>query len=215
MNKLVNFVLLSVLLCITSINVFAEINLPSHFSDSMVLQQKMKVPIWGTATPGEQINILFAGQNKKVTAGQDGKWMVYLSPMSASAAGRMMIISGTKKNETVTFNDVLVGEVWLCSGQSNMDFTVAKTEKYYFAGVNNETAEVAAANYPLIRRFTGEWTRKFEPQTEVKGTWKAINPETVKEFSAIGYFFARDLQKEIKVPIGIIVLTFGASTAQS
>ena len=126
-----------------------------------------------------------------------------------------MTISGLSKDQTVKFEDVLVGEVWLCSGQSNMDFTVVKTEKYYFAGVNNEAAEVAAANYPLIRRFTGDWSRSYEPKSEVAGTWKIINPETVREFSAIGYFFARDLQKEIKVPVGIMTLTFGASTAQA
>jgi sialate O-acetylesterase len=112
-------------------------------------------------------------------------------------------------------HDVLVGEVWLCSGQSNMDFTVAKTAKYNFAGVMNEAEEVAAANYPRIRMFTGEWTKSYEPQHTVEGIWKICSPENVREFCAVGYFFARRLQREIDVPVGIVTLTYGASTAQA
>jgi sialate O-acetylesterase len=112
-------------------------------------------------------------------------------------------------------HDVLVGEVWLASGQSNMDFTVAKTEKYYFAGVTNEANEVAAANHPLVRMFTGEWTKSHEPQTTIAGTWKVCTPGNVREFSAIGYFFARDLQAALNVPVGIVTLTYGASTPQA
>jgi sialate O-acetylesterase len=195
--------------------VLAEVKLPPHFSDHMVLQRDRKVPIWGTATPGEQVAVNFANQNKRTRAAADGKWRVYLDPLTASGESRVMTISGSTKNDEVRFADVLVGEVWLCSGQSNMDFTVAKTEKYYFAGVNNEAAEIALANYPHIRMFTGQWAKRYEPQAEVAGSWKVTTPENVREFSAIGYFFARELQKQIKVPIGIITLTFGASTAQA
>ncbi len=193
----------------------ADVKLPAHFSDHMVLQRDMKAPVWGQADPGEGVTVEFAGQKKKAKADADGKWRVYLAPMSASAKSRTMTVTGANKNQKVKFEDVLVGEVWLCSGQSNMDFTVAKTEKYYFAGVINEATEVAAANYPLIRRFTGDWTRSYEPKREVAGTWQVTDPQSVREFSAIGYFFARDLQKELKVPVGIIVLTYGASTAQA
>ena len=96
-----------------------------------------------------------------------------------------------------------------------MDFTVAKTTKYYFAGVTNEAQEVAAANYPNIRMFSGAWRRSYEPQTAIEGVWKICTPENVKEFSAIGYFFARDLQKKLDVPVGILTETYGASTAQA
>jgi sialate O-acetylesterase len=97
-----------------------------------------------------------------------------------------------------------------------MDFTVARTEKYYFCGVTNEAEEVAAANYPGIRMFTGDWARSYEPRSNIPScSWKVCTPETVREFSAIGYFFARDLQKELNVPIGILTLTYGASTAQA
>ncbi len=189
--------------------------LPPHFSDHMVLQRGMKVPIWGTAAAGESVSVEFAGQKQTATAGADGKWRVDLAPMAASAESRTMVVTGGDGGPAARFDDVLVGEVWLCSGQSNMDFTVAKTPKYYFAGVNNEAQEVAAANDPLIRMFTGEWSRTYEPQATVAGTWRVCSPETVREFSAIGYFFARDLQKEINVPIGIITGTYGASTAQA
>jgi sialate O-acetylesterase len=112
-------------------------------------------------------------------------------------------------------NDVYIGEVWLASGQSNMDFTVAKTPKYYFAGVKNEEQEVAAANYPQIRMFKGDWTMSYTPQSTAPGSWKACTPENVREFSAVGYFFARALHKELKVPVGIIAQTYGASTAEA
>jgi sialate O-acetylesterase len=192
-----------------------EVKLPPHFGSHMVLQRDMKVPIWGTAGPGEAVTVAFAGQTKAARAGADGRWRVELDPMSASAESRPLVVAGANRDRAVRCDDVLVGEVWLCSGQSNMDFTVAKTEKYYFAGVDNEAQEVAAANFPLIRAFTGEWLRRYEPQTDVPGAWRACTPETAREFSAIGYFFARDLQKEIGSPVGLIVETFGASTAQA
>ena len=191
------------------------VKLPPHFSDHMVLQREMKVPIWGAADAGESVSVEFAGQKQTAPADADGKWRIDLGPMAASAESRTLVITGTKTAEPVKFDDVLVGEVWLCSGQSNMDFTMAKTEKYYFAGVNDEAQEVAAANYPKIRMFTGGWSRTYELQTTVAGTWRVCSPETVREFSAIGYFFARDLQKEINIPIGIITETYGASTAQA
>ena len=96
-----------------------------------------------------------------------------------------------------------------------MDFTVAKTTKYYFAGIINEADEVAAANHPQIRMFTGEWVRSYEPKTAVPGAWKICTPENVREFSAIGYFFARDLQQELKIPVGIVTLTSSAEIPTS
>ena len=96
-----------------------------------------------------------------------------------------------------------------------MDFTVAKTEKYYFAGVRDEAVEVAAANHPLIRMFTGEWQKSYEPEKRVAGEWRVCTPENVREFSAVGYFFARRVQADLGVPVGIVKLTFGASCAQA
>jgi sialate O-acetylesterase len=185
------------------------------FTDHMVLQRDLPVPVWGTASPGELITVRFAKQTRTATADASGRWQLELKPLKVSAEGRSLKINGSRTPLTIELTDVLVGEVWLCSGQSNMDFTVAKTEKYYFAGVNNEAAEVAAANYPLIRMFTGEWKRSYQPETTITGEWKVCTPQSVREFSAVGYFFARDLQRELKVPVGIVTLTYGASTAQA
>lgn len=205
--------LLSVVLATLSVR--AEIQLASPFTDHMVLQRDRPVPVWGRATPNTKVTVRFASQSKSTTAGADGSWSVVLAPLQASAEGRNLSATEESSASSKELSDVLVGEVWLCSGQSNMDFTVAKTPKYYFAGVINEAQEVAAANYPTIRMFTGEPIRAYTPQSRVPGTWKICTPESVREFSAIGYFFARDLQKELKVPIGILTLTFGASTAQA
>jgi sialate O-acetylesterase len=196
----------------------AVVRLASPFTDHMVLQREMPVPLWGTADAGETVTVAFAGQTHTTTADAGGRWRVALDPMPASAesrALRVMATASSSPSSALTLTDVLVGEVWLASGQSNMDFTVAKTPKYYFAGVNDEAAEVAAAHYPLIRMFTGEWSRAYDPQREVGGAWKLCTPDAVREFSAIGYFFARDLQRELHIPIGIVTLTYGASTAQA
>jgi sialate O-acetylesterase len=202
-------------LLLTAGPLLAGVQIASPFTSHMVLQCDQKVPVWGTAEPGEKVTVEFAGQKKLVKAGTDGKWRADLDAMAVSAEGRVLTVSGSHTAQPIKLDDVLVGEVWLCSGQSNMDFTVAKTEKYYFAGVTNEAAEVAAANYPRIRMFSGEWTRSYTPCNTIAGTWKVCTPENVREFSAIGYFFARDLQKELNVPIGILTLTYGASTAQA
>jgi sialate O-acetylesterase len=194
----------------------ADVVLPSHFSDHMVLQRDMKVPVWGTAAPGETVAVEFAGQKKSVEVGAQGQWRVELDPMPACSEGRVLTVSSSQGKSSVRFADVLVGEVWLCSGQSNMDFTVARTERFYFCGVTNEADEVAAAHYPGIRMFTSDSARSYEPRSSIPGcSWKVCTPEAVREFSAVGYFFARDLQKEIKTPIGILTLTYGASTAQA
>ena len=113
-----------------------------------------------------------------------------------------MTIAGNKAGDApITVKDVLVGEVWLGSGQSNMDFTVATTTRHYFAGVRpTKREEIAAANYPSIRMFTGGWKTTTEPQSSVSGSWLVVTPENVKEMSAIGYLFARDMQKELKGP---------------
>jgi len=193
----------------------AGVRLASPFTEHMVLQRDLPVPVWGTAAPGEKITVKFAGQTKSVKADASGQWRVELRKLKASAESRDLIVTGSATPAPLRLGDVLVGEVWLASGQSNMDFTVAKTEKYYFAGVINEAAEVTAANYPQIRMFTGEWVRSYEPKADVPGIWKICTPENVREFSAIGYFFARDLQQELNVPVGIVTLTYGASCAQA
>ncbi len=193
----------------------AEVVLASPFTNHLVLQRELPVSVWGTAEPGERVTVSFAGQKRKAKAGADGKWRVKLKALAASSEGRELVVTGSKTATPIKLEDVLVGEVWLCSGQSNMDFTVAKTEKFYFAGVQNEAEEVAAANHPRIRMFTGEWKKSYEPEARVGGEWQVCTPETVREFSAVGYFFALRVQQELDVPVGIVKLTFGASCAQA
>ena len=204
-------------LLLTASPLLAEVRLASPFTDHMVLQRDMKVPVWGTAEPGEKITVEFAGQKISTKAGADGTWSVKLKPMKASAEPRKLLVRGENLKSEITdlkCSDVLVGEVWLASGQSNMDFSMSKKVKY-FAGVANEEQEIAAANYPLIRTFTGNAQKTYTPTNRIGGEWTICTPENAPAFSAVAYFFARDLQKEIKVPVGIITEAFGASTAES
>jgi sialate O-acetylesterase len=176
----------------------------------------MPVPVWGTATPGEKVTVKIAGQTKSATAGADGKWMVRLSPLKPGGPYTMSI-AGKKAGEPAVVNlvnDVLVGEVWLGSGQSNMVFNVsAKGHRPY--GLLDEDKEIAAANFPQVRMFTVADTKSLAPQEDVKGEWKVSSPETVADFSAIGYLFARDLNQAMKVPVGVILSAYGASTAEA
>ena len=143
----------------------AQVKPSALFSDHMVLQSGMAVPVWGTAQPAEKVTVQFNGQRKSAVADASGKWMVRLAKLHPGGPFEMRI-AGNKPGETpIVVNDVLVGEVWLGSGQSNMDFTVGTTPRHYFAGVQNEAEEIAAANYPNIRIFTGAWKNSYEPQT--------------------------------------------------
>jgi sialate O-acetylesterase len=191
----------------------AEVKLASPFTDHMVLQRDMKVPVWGTADAGEVVRVEFANGEKAATAGADGTWRVDLDPMSASAHARTMTVRGSNTAQPVKLEDVLVGEVWVASGQSNMVFPVAASGPYL--GLIDYEGEVAAANYPEIRMFTGADTKKYAPQTSVNGTWVVCSPDTVEAFSAVGYLFARDLYQQIQVPVGILTVASGASCAEA
>ncbi len=189
---------------------FADVRLASPFGEHMVLQQGMKVPIWGTADAAEKITISFLKQKLTATADAGGKWAVSLSKLSSGGPYTLTI---TGKN-TITLTDVYIGEVWLCSGQSNMDMTVAREDRYW-CGVFNEKEEVAAANYPTIRVFDVDFTPAENVQQAVKGSWEIVSPQTVGHLSAAAYFFARELQKKLGVPVGLITTAFGASTAEA
>jgi len=203
-------------LLLTNGSLPAEIHLASPFTSHMVLQRDAKVPVWGTADAGENITVEFGNQKITTSADASGQWRVDLKPLKASAEPRTLVVTGNLKSKTeiLKCEDVLVGEVWLASGQSNMDFTMSKSVKR-FAGVTNEEQVIAAANYPLIRMFTGAAQKTYAPTNRIGGEWKICTPENAPAFSAVGYFFARDLQKEINVPVGIITEAFGASTAES
>ena len=166
----------------------------------------MSVPVWGTASPGEQVTVSLNGQQQSATAGADGKWMVRLTDLKAGGPFEMTIAGAN----TITIQDVLVGEVWVGSGQSNMAFTVSKAKARY-AGLVNEAEVIAAANFPKVRVFMGKEATSYDPQPVVQGEWQVCSPETVPGFSAVAYLFGRNLHKELNVPVGMIVLAFGAS----
>ena len=189
----------------------ADVKLASPFTDHMVLQQGTAVQVWGWADPDEQVTVRFADQSATATADKQGKWMVRLGEQQASAEAQELSVAG--KN-TITCHDVLVGEVWLAAGQSNMVFTVSK-KAASFAGLVDEAEAIAAADHPQIRMFTAKDTKSYEPQATVGGAWVVCSPETVPSFSAIGYLFACELQKELGVPVGILTVASGASCAEA
>ena len=182
----------------------AAVTLPDVLSDSMVLQRGVRVPVWGTAAPGEAVTVSFAGQTKKTAAGTDGRWRVWLDPLKANAAPGSLVVSGSNR---VELKDVLVGEVWLVAGQSNMQFTLAETRE--------AAAAIATASHPAIRLFNVSRQVAFKHRPPPLARWRACTPESVKDFSAAGYYFAVELQKELRVPVGVINSSYGGSQAEA
>ena len=182
----------------------ANIVLPDVISEAMVLQRDRPVPIWGQAEPGEVVTVRFAGQSKKTVAGADGKWLLRLDSLHMNAKPTTMTISG--KN-TIELKNILVGEVWLVAGQSNMQRLLSETA--------NGEAAIAAADHPLIRLFNVSRQVAFKHKSPPLAMWLACSPESVKEFSAAGYYFGVELQKEINVPVGLINSSYGGSQAEA
>jgi sialate O-acetylesterase len=189
----------------------ADVKLPALISDSMVLQQGVKANFWGTADPGEHISVSLNDQQADAITDSSGQWSVKLGPLKAGGPFPLTI---TGKNK-ITLHDVLVGEVWVCSGQSNMAMTVGPTMPPYFTGVIDFQNEVHNANYPMLHLFTVQKTIASKPQHDVKGYWTAARPDSVNDFSAVGYFFGRELLKALNVPVGIVCASQGSTTAET
>ncbi len=181
----------------------ADVKMSALWSDGMVLQRDAPIPVWGTADAGERVVVALGKVQQSGVAGTDGKWMLHLPPMAA-ASNLEMTVSG--KN-TLHIANVAVGEVWLASGQSNMELRVPRSL--------HADAEIAAANYPLIRQFHVGRNIADSPQTELKGTWEAATPQTVSDFTAVGYYFARELHQKLGVPVGIIHSSYGGTPAEA
>ena len=161
-----------------------EMRMPNLFGDHMVLQCDMPAPVWGWVEPGEEVIVRFKGQEKTAQAGDDGKWTATLDAMGVDPTPYNMELISSSGNKTI--RDVLVGEVWLCSGQSNMGMIVS--------GCENAPEEISAADYPHIRHFKVTNTPDADkPPDNVNGSWQVCSPTTVGGFSGIGFFFARDL----------------------
>lgn len=191
-------------LSILATQALADVRLPAIFSDNLVLQQGKPVTVWGFAAADEDVTVRFAGQTQVTRADLDGKWRISLDPMTANAQPQELSVSG--KN-TVTLKNLLIGEVWVCSGQSNMQWTVSQSA--------NAEQEIAGANAPQIRMFTVERATGMTPATDVKGSWKEANPANVGNFSAVAYFYGRHLHQVLKVPVGLINTSWGGTRVEA
>ncbi len=195
----------AVVLCMVAGSAMAAVRLPAIFGDNMVLQQKTDAPIWGWADPQETVKVKgsWAETELSVQAGADGKWMVKLP---TPAAGGPFSLTITASN-TLTLQNVLIGVVWVCSGQSNMQWTVRNS--------NNSEAEIKAADYPRIRLFYVKRTVAETPQADCTGSWEICTPQTIPDFSGVAYYFGRDLFKQLDIPIGLIHTSWGGTPAES
>ena len=188
-----------------------QLTLNRLFSDHAVLQRQQELPVWGSAAPGAPVTITFAGQSCSTNASARGEWRVNLAPVDAGGPFTITAVSGA---ETVTVHDVLVGEVWLCSGQSNMECPVYNPEYWLYESTSGKY-EAAAADYPSIRLFTVENKPSQSPRTHVSGQWKVCSPKTVADFSGVGYFFGRTLYQHLNVPVGLIDNSVGGTPAEA
>jgi len=186
---------------------FATVKPNSLFSDNMVLQRGVAIPIWGTASEGERVTVTFNG-HKVTTIAKEGKWLVKLKALKANSKPSEMIISG---ETTVKIENILVGEVWVCSGQSNMEMLLSSA---WPKPIINWKEEAAAANYPEIRQYHVAKKATDSLVSDANSKWVICDTTSVKKFTAIGYFFARDLYKHLNVPIGIIFSSVGGTPAQ-
>ena len=196
--------LLPVLLLLFVFPAKAEVRLPKLIGSQMVLQRDMPVKIWGWADPGEQVSLTLNKQTKSVKTGRNGRWVVTLDPMPAGGPFEMRIAG---KNELILSN-ILVGDVWICSGQSNMEWPVRQA--------NDAEVEIAAARFPRIRLFTVEHRLSTSPIEDYEsGEWTVCTPENIADFSAVGYFFGRELHRELDVPVGLIDMSWGGTHVET
>ena len=182
---------------------WADVTLPSLFSDHMVLQQDAPVPVWGWAAADEEVSVSIGDQTKTAKAGADGKWSLKLDALKAGEPTTLTV----KGKNTITINDVLVGEVWLCSGQSNMGLQVQRADNF--------EVEKAAAKYPKMRQFTVSSGGAKDIQDKCKGSWVVCAPETVGGFSATAYFFGREVHKKTGQAVGLINSSVGGTAIES
>src|ERR1041385_4088764 len=197
------FTLILVLAGLSAANVRAEVRLPAIISDNMVLQQGVKVRIWGNAKPGERVAVTLKDKSASTVADAQGHWQVWLDPLKAGGPIELTV----KGDNVVTVKNVLAGEVWLCSGQSNMEWPLINTF--------GSDKTIAEANYPEIRLFTVTKNTSNTPLADLEGHWVVTTPDDVANFSAVGYFFGRELYQRLKVPVGLIHSSWGGTPAEA
>jgi sialate O-acetylesterase len=197
-------IIITLLLIASGNQVFAQLKLARLFSDHAVLQRQKPLPVWGWAKPDETISVSLAGQTLKTQANTEGAWRVIFQSFEAGGPYKMTVSATT---ETLTIEDILMGDVWLCSGQSNMEWAVASSDNFLKERKN--------ANFPQIRHFRVEHEVTLQPEKNLKtGDWKICQPETVGGFTAIGFFFAREIYQKLNVPIGILHSSWGGSQVE-
>ncbi len=197
-------IFLSIMLAAISLNLPAEVRLPKVIGSNMVLQRSQPVQIWGWADKGEKVSVLFNGQKETTKTSKEGKWMVTLDSMQAGGPFEMEIHG---KN-SITLDNILIGDVWICSGQSNMEWTLSNS--------NNAEEEILAANYPEIRLFDVPNNIQLAPVEDLpSGKWTACSGETARNFSAVGYFFGRGIHQALDVPIGLISTNWGGTNVET
>ncbi|MEK7793632.1 MAG: sialate O-acetylesterase, partial [Candidatus Hydrogenedentota bacterium] len=196
--------LFAVLVAGMAANAWAELRLPSLFTEHMVLQRGQSIPVWGWADAGAKVRVKLGGKSSNTSAAPDGTWRADLPSMKAGGPHMLTISSGDK---TVKIGDVLIGEVWTGSGQSNMQWTVGLSR--------DSQTEIASANYGTMRLFYVPRKTADTPQTDVDAKWEVCTSETVPEFSAVLYYFGRTLLRELDVPIGLIHSSWGGTPAES
>ena len=195
-----SLLLLIGLLVATCVRGLADITLAPLFRDGAVLQRDQPLTVWGRAAAAEKVAVKFRNQTAAVITGADGRWRVTLKPEKASTEPAELVATGAN---TVTVRDVLVGDVWLCSGQSNMAFLLRNA--------SDAEAAIAAANFPLIRQFKVPNVAAEKPEDDVGGSWVACTPETAPAFSAVAYYFALELYRKHQVPVGIVNSSWGGT----
>lgn len=203
MKKQLNFLIIASLI---SLQLSAKVSLPSIFADHMVLQQKSQATFWGFASPLEEVTVITGWNGKKYSSKADNhaNWKVTIETPAAGGPFEITVIG----SNTIVLHDVLIGEVWVCSGQSNMEWTPR-------IGIDNGTQEILEANYPGIRFFSVSRRSASDTQIDCDGEWVACSPETMIDFSAVAYFFGRELHKNLHIPIGLINTSWGGTPAEA
>jgi sialate O-acetylesterase len=183
----------------------AQVRLSKIFGDSMVLQRDRPIPVWGFAGKNEKITVQFHNQKKTTAANADGRWQVQLDPEVAGGPYQLVVIG----KQVTTLHGVLTGDVWICSGQSNMEFTVNRAR--------NSSQEIQQANYPAIRHFTVTKDVAGKPKDDLQynGSWQTATTANVAGFTAVGYFFARELYQQLQIPIGLIHTSWGGTEVET
>jgi sialate O-acetylesterase len=192
------------LILLMTTQAMANVKMPRIFSDNMVLQREVPVKIWGTADAGERVRVSIQGQNKSARADRNGNWTVTLDPLKHGGPFDLTI----KGKNTITFSNILIGDVWLGSGQSNMEWSVQRSD--------NPEEEIRLANHPNIRIFTVPRRMSSKPLDDLEGgEWMVCTPENIPNFSAVAYYFGRHLHYELDVPIGLINSSWGGTVAET